>query len=61
MVAACEALDGNIADAQYAMAECNRLVPHYPKAVLKTGHPFSRAEDFEKFLEGLHLAGWNED
>lgn len=61
MIASFEALAGNIAEAQFAMAECRRQVPHYPLSVLKTGHPFTNPKDMEKFLEGMHLAGWHED
>lgn len=60
MVASCQALAGNMGAAKLAMAECMRLLPNYPISVLKTGHPFTDPEHMDRFLEGLHLAGWQE-
>lgn len=60
LIAASEALNGNLESAVAAYRECNRLMPEYSLQALKMGHPFSRSADFDLFIDGLTLAGWRE-
>ena len=58
MLAACLAAAGRIPAARDALAEGRLLLPNYPLAVLKAGHPFAKAEDLERFVDALESAGW---
>lgn len=58
LLAACLAEDGELTEAADAYRAGASHLPHYPLEILKFGHPFARAEDMDRFLHGLTLAGW---
>jgi TolB-like protein/tetratricopeptide (TPR) repeat protein len=60
LLAACKAAAGREHEAQEAMAEARRLMPHYAMDTLRAGHPFTRAEHFNAFVNALRSAGWDD-
>lgn len=60
LLAACYAQAGKLDLAKQAMVDSSHLLSVYPPAALKAGHPFAREEDFDRFISGLRLAGWDQ-
>ncbi len=56
-LAACHALAGHLPQAQ-AAASAALQGGSYGLSTLRIGHPFVKAEDFERFVQALELAGW---
>lgn len=68
LLAACYAAAGQMVQAQRALQDGERLasrhgqpgknVPPYSLEALRTGHPFVRADDFDRYVEALTKTGW---
>jgi len=57
VAAASAALTGNSAGAAKAMASLRRIMPELRLSNLKDLYPFRRAEDFDRWVEGMRKAG----
>ncbi len=58
LVAACHAADGNLEAARSACTQGLSIHPKYSMRALVIGHPFSRPEDLEAYVNALRTAGW---